>query len=86
MMSPCHHLDKNRIRYAGLLIDLIISRIFKPVVGGNVSGSANDSIQFSWLFSPEDNAFANDMPGNAKLYLVSNSDTSEAGSGAYANQ
>ncbi len=49
-------------------------------------GSINDSIQFAWMSSLEDNAFANDRGGNAGIFLISNSDTLQAGSGAYASQ
>jgi endo-1,4-beta-xylanase len=61
----------------------------RVLVKWNINSSgigAKDSLKLAWVYALENTAFASDMSGNAKIYLKSDSNYVEAGSGAYAYQ
>jgi hypothetical protein len=53
-------------------------------IAEGVAGGSNATIQFGWMASEENAAFASDRAGNAKIFNLA--DTTEAGSGAYSGQ
>lgn len=50
------------------------------------AGGSNCTVQFGWMAAAEDSVFANHRSDYAKIYLLYNDSTVEAGSGAYTAQ
>jgi hypothetical protein len=55
-------------------------------IGHTLPGAVNDTVTFGWSYALQDDAFTDDMLGNARIYRISGADTTEAGLGAYTYQ
>lgn len=55
-------------------------------IGEGTQGGSSLTLQFGWMAPSENSAFSSDRSANARIYLLSDTGNTEAGSGNYATQ
>ncbi len=55
-------------------------------IGEGTAGGSNLTLQFGWMASAENSVFSSNRAGNSKIYLLTDTTDTEAGTGNYATQ